>query len=311
MDNQQLNSEVSVAEAPRKMNKMSKKTRDTLVGFSFIGIWIIGFLVFMMIPVVDSVRYSFSIVKMGNDGIKLTPFGVQNFVNIFSVPEGIKFTEALIQFTKDLVIQVPIIIVFSIIIAILLNQPIKCRALFRGIFFLPVIISSGPVIQELTTLGAGGTNLMSSMGFATMIESVLGPTIAEPITNLFSEIIMIFWFSGVQILIMLAGIQKMDKQVYEAAHVDGAGGWEIFWKITLPSLKSLIFVSTIYTIVLLSSFSNNEVIKQIKSNMFATDLTYGYGFASAMAWLYMLVMAVLIAIVCLLLLPRDKKRGAR
>ena len=311
MDNQQLNSEVSVAEAPRKMNKMSKKTRDTLVGFSFIGIWIIGFLVFMMIPVVDSVRYSFSIVKMGNDGIELTPFGVQNFVNIFSVPEGIKFTEALIQFTKDLVIQVPIIIVFSIIIAILLNQPIKCRALFRGIFFLPVIISSGPVIQELTTLGAGGTNLMSSMGFATMIESVLGPTIAEPITNLFKEIIMIFWFSGVQILIMLAGIQKMDKQVYEAAHVDGAGGWEIFWKITLPSLKSLIFVSTIYTIVLLSSFSNNEVIKQIKGNMFATDLTYGYGFASAMAWLYMLVMAIIIFIVCLLLLPRDKKRGAR
>ena len=311
MDNQQLNSEVSVAEAPRKMNKMSKKTRDTLVGFSFIGIWIIGFLVFMMIPVVDSVRYSFSIVKMGSDGIKLTPFGVQNFVNIFSVPEGIEFTEALIQFTKDLVIQVPIIIVFSIIIAILLNQPIKCRALFRGIFFLPVIISSGPVIQELTTLGAGGTNLMSSMGFTTMIESVLGPTIAEPINNLFKEIIMIFWFSGVQILIMLAGIQKMDKQVYEAAHVDGAGGWEIFWKITLPSLKSLIFVSTIYTVVLLSSFSNNEVIKLIKGNMFATDITYGYGFASAMAWLYMLVMAVLIAIVCLLLLPRDKKRGAR
>ena len=311
MDNQQLNSEVSVAEAPRKMNKMSKKTRDTLVGFSFIGIWIIGFLVFMMIPVVDSVRYSFSIVKMGSDGIILTPFGVQNFVNIFSVPEGIEFTEALIQFTKDLVIQVPIIIVFSIIIAILLNQPIKCRALFRGIFFLPVIISSGPVIQELTSQGAGGTNLMANMGFTTMIESVLGPAIAEPINDLFSKIIIIFWFSGVQILIMLAGIQKMDKQVYEAAHVDGAGGWEIFWKITLPSLKSLIFVSTIYTIVLLSSFSNNEVIKQIKGNMFATDITYGYGFASAMAWVYMFVMAIFIIIVCLLLLPRDKKRGAR
>ena len=312
MDNNQLNSEVSVVEAPRKMNKMSKKTRDTLVGYSFIGIWIIGFLVFMMIPVVNSVRYSFSIVKMdGDEGIILTPFGLKNFTNIFQVPEGIAFTEALIDFSKQLIVQVPIIIVFSIIIAILLNQPIKCRALFRGIFFLPVIISSGPVIQELTSQGAGGTNLMANMGFTTMIESVLGPTIAEPINDLFSKIIIIFWFSGVQILIMLAGIQKMDKQVYEAAHVDGAGGWEIFWKITLPSLKSLIFVSTIYTIVLLSSFSNNEVIKQIKGNMFATDITYGYGFASAMAWVYMLVMAIFIIIVCLLLLPRDKKRGAK
>ena len=152
---------------------------------------------------------------------------------------------------------------------------------------------------------------MTSMGFTTMLEDLLGPSLAEPITGLFSDIIIIFWFSGVQILIMLAGIQKMDKQVYEAAHVDGAGSWEIFWKITLPSLKALIFVSTIYTIVLLSTFSNNEVIVQIKNNMFATDANFGYGFASAMSWIYMLVMALFIILVCVVLLPRDKKRGAK
>jgi ABC-type sugar transport system permease subunit len=193
----------------------------------------------------------------------------------------------------------------------LLNQPIKYRALFRAIFFLPVIISSGPVITELISQGAGGSNMMSAMGFTTMLESVLGPTIAEPINGLFSEIIIVFWFSGVQILIMLAGIQKMDRQVYEAAHVDGAGAWEIFWKITLPSLKALIFVSTIYTIVLLSTFSTNEVIVEIKNNMFATDPEFAYGFASAMSWIYMGVMALFIILVCVVLLPREKKRGAR
>lgn len=304
-------SEVSVIEAPRKMKKMSKKTRDTLVGYSFIGIWIIGFLVFMLVPVVNSVIYSFSIVKVESTGIKITPYGFGNFANIFKVRDGLDFTEALLNFSKDLIIQVPIIIVFSIIIAMLLNQPIKCRALFRAIFFLPVIISSGPVITELISQGAGGSNMMSAMGFTTMLESVLGPTIAEPINNLFNEIIIVFWFSGVQILIMLAGIQKMDRQVYEAAHVDGAGAWEIFWKITLPSLKALIFVSTIYTIVLLSTFSTNEVIIQIKSNMFATDPEFAYGFASAMSWIYMGVMALFIILVCVVLLPREKKRGAR
>lgn len=299
-------------ETSQGKKKMTKKTRDTLVGYSFIGIWIIGFLVFMLIPVVNSVIYSFSIVRTLSDGIHVEPYGLQNFINIFSYDAGFEFLEALWAFVQELVIQVPIIIVFSIIIAMLLNQPIKCRGLFRGIFFLPVIISSGPVINELITQGAGGSSMMSATGFTTMIESMLGPTIAEPITNLFSEIIIIFWFSGVQILIMLAGIQKMDRQVYEAAHVDGAGGWEIFWKITLPSLKALIFVSTIYTIVLLSTFSTNEVIVKIKSNMFNTDPTYGYGFASAMSWIYMIVMALFIGLVCLVLLPREKKkRGAR
>ena len=311
MENKNLDSQVSQIEQPRKMKKMSKKTRDTLVGYSFIGIWIIGFLVFMLIPVVNSVIYSFSVVKIESTGIKITPNGTKNFLNIFQAPEGLAFTEALIGFAKELIVQVPIIIVFSIIIAILLNQPIKCRGLFRAVFFLPVIISSGPVINELVTQGAGGASLMSSMGFTTMLEDLLGPTLAEPITGLFSDIIIIFWFSGVQILIMLAGIQKMDKQVYEAAHVDGAGSWEIFWKITLPSLKALIFVSTIYTIVLLSTFSNNEVIVQIKNNMFATDANFGYGFASAMSWIYMLVMALFIILVCVVLLPRDKKRGAK
>ena len=298
-------------EASQSKKKMTKKTRDTLVGYSFIGIWIIGFLVFMLIPIVNSVIYSFSIVRTLSDGIHVEPYGLQNFINIFSHEKGFDFIEALWGFVKELVVQVPIIIVFSIIIAMLLNQPIKCRGLFRGIFFLPVIISSGPVISELITQGAGGSSMMSAMGFTAMLESVLGPTIAEPINNLFSEIIIIFWFSGVQILIMLAGIQKMDRQVYEAAHVDGAGAWEIFWKITLPSLKALIFVSTIYTIVLLSTFSTNEVIVQIKGNMFSTDPTYGYGFASAMSWIYMGVMALFIGLVCLVLLPREKKRGAR
>ena len=135
-------------------------------------------------------------------------------------------------------------------IAVLLNQPIKGRGAFRSIFFLPVIISSGPVINELITQGAGGANIFESYGFISIIENTLNPALSGPIINVFSEIIIIFWFSGVQILIFLAGLQKVDRQIYEAARVDGAGPWESFWKITLPSLSSLIFVNVIYTVVL-------------------------------------------------------------
>ena len=92
-------------------------------------------------------------------------------------------------------------------------------------FFLPVIISSGPVINELISQGAGGTNILGSYGFIAIIEEALSPALARPLVKLFSEIIIVFWFSGVQILIILAGLQKIDRSVYEAASVDGAGPW--------------------------------------------------------------------------------------
>lgn len=203
--------------------------------------------------------------------------------------------------------QVPIILVFSVLIAMLLNQPIKGRGIFRSIFFLPVIIASGPVINELISQGAGGTSLLERYGFISLINNNLAPRFAEPVVGIFSKIVIIFWFSGVQILIFLAGLQKMDKQVYEAAEIDGAGAWETFWKITLPSLANLVFVNTIYTIVLLATFSENEVIKNIRANMF--DIKTGYGMASAMAWVYFLIVMTFIGVVTLVLLPRQKQRG--
>lgn len=292
-----------------KSKKMTKKMRDNLVGYSFIGIWIIGFLVFMLYPFINSIIYSLNKVSIQGDGIKLEFIGLDNFKNIVQLDAGFTFLENLWEFIQEMILQVPVIIVFSIIIALLLNQPIKCRGLFRVVFFLPVIISSGPVINELISQGAGGTNIMNQYGFTTLIQDLLSPGLAKPLINLFSEIIIIFWFSGVQILIMLAGLQKINRQVYEAAKVDGAGPWESFWKITLPSLKSLIFINVIYTIVLLASFSENTVIVSIKKSMF--DMQTGYGFASAMAWIYMVVIAIFIGITCLLLMPSDKTKKSK
>lgn len=288
--------------------RMTKKMRDNLVGYSFIIIWIIGFLIFMLYPFLNSIIYSLNKVSIQGDGIKMEFIGLENFKNIVQLDAGFTFLENLWEFVQEIILEVPVIIVFSIIIALLLNQPIKFRWFFRVIFFLPVIISSGPVISELISQGAGGTNIMNQYGFANLIQRVLSPGLAKPLVKLFSEIIIIFWFSGVQILIMLAGMQKINRQIYEAAKVDGAGPWESFWKITLPSLKSLIFINVIYTIVLLASFSENKVIISIKQSMF--NMQTGYGFASAMAWVYMAVIGLFIGITCLLLMTKEKtKKG--
>ncbi|MBU1140910.1 MAG: sugar ABC transporter permease [Firmicutes bacterium] len=288
-----------------KKHKISHRLRENLIGYSFIGIWIVGFLVFMLYPFISSIIYSLSDVRILGTGIEFQFQWFENFRNIFQLEEGFAFVEALITFLKELVFQVPIIIVFSVMIAVLLNQPIKGRGIFRSIFFLPVIISSGPVINELISQGAGGANIFESYGFISIIENTLNPAFAAPIVSVFSQIIIIFWFSGVQILIFLAGLQKVDRQIYEAARVDGAGPWESFWKITLPSLSSLIFVNIIYTIVLLATFSENEVIMSIKSNMF--NINTGYGMASAMAWVYFVIVMAIIGFVALIFIPKNVK----
>ncbi len=286
---------------------MSRKLRENLIGYSFVGIWIIGFLVFMLYPLFTSIFYSLNNVRFTADGITTTFIGFENYGQIFQIEEGFVFVESLLDFLKEIVLQLPVIIVFAILISLLLNQNIKGRGIFRSIFFLPVIISSGPVINELISQGAGGTNIFSSYGFITILEARLAPAFATPIVNLFSQIIIIFWFSGVQILIFLAGLQKIDNQIYEAAEIDGAGPWQVFWKITMPSLKNLIFINAIYTIVLLSTFSENSVILAIKSNMFNT--TTGFGMASAMAWMYAAVVLLMIGLTALVFRTRKPKRS--
>lgn len=293
------------------MNR-KKTLRNDLIAYSFIGVWIFGFAVFMAFPLVASLVFSLSNVSVLGTGLEVKPSGFKNFIAIFEIEDGFVFLEKLADFLVELLFRLPIIIVFSIIIAVLLNRKFRGRALFRSIFFLPVIISSGPVINELISQGAGGTNIINSYGFISIIEESLNPTLAKPLVALFSEIIIVFWFSGVQILIILAGLQKIDRSIYEAASVDGAGPWEKFWKITLPALSNLIFVNIIYTVVLLATFSENEVIQHIRGSMNKIDQNYSYyGIASAMAWIYFIVILAVLGILALLFMPRERKRKKR
>ena len=284
---------------------MKTKTRENLIGYSFIILWIIGFLAFTLYPLINSMIYSFNEVTVTGRGIELKYVGLKNFAVIFSA-NGKPFYDSLKNFLGEVILRVPIILVFSIIIALLLNQDVRFRGLFRTIFFLPVIISSGPVLNELITQGAGGANMMSSLSFIETLKNSPSAFLSGPLASLFSEIIIVFWFSGVQVLLFLSSLTKINKEVYEAARVDGAGPWESFWKITLPSLKNIVFINAIYTLVLLATYSENAVIVSIKNNMFSIQT--GYGVASAMAWAYFLVLAVMLALIAILFMPKRERR---
>jgi ABC-type sugar transport system permease subunit len=288
---------------------MNRAKRNNLVGWSFLSIWTIGFLVFTLWPIATSILYSFSNVSIQGSGIVQVWIGLENYRRIFSSAVGFDFLRSVADFAIELLFKVPIITVFAIIIALLLNQKIKFRGLFRGIYFLPVIIASGPVINQLISQGAATIPLVEESGLVDLIGTVLTPDLARPIAGIFSQLIVILWFSGVQILLFIAALQKIDHQTYEAAMIDGAGPWESLWKITIPALSNMITVSVIFTVINLATFSENPAIGHIKRNMFAIDT--GFGFASAVAWIYFLALAVLLGLAVLLVRGMQKERARR
>jgi ABC-type sugar transport system permease subunit len=284
---------------------ITNKFRESIQGYAFISIWIFGFITLTLYPLLSSLYYSINKVTItGGQGIQFESVGFDNYVQIFTT--DLDFVQYLQEFIGDIIIQLPIILIVSMLIAILLNQNIKLRGFFRSIYFLPVIIVSGPVINELLQQEAGSIPLIQELAVIETIENTLPGFLATPISNLFSQIIIILWFSGVQIVLFLAGLQKIDSEIYEAAQIDGASPWESFWKITLPSLRNIILVSAVYTVVMLATFSTNSIIKHIQTLMF--DTSRGYGYSSALAWVYFLIVAMLLGIVVLLIAYQKKPK---
>jgi ABC-type sugar transport system permease subunit len=215
------------------------------------------------------------------------------------------FIELLIEYTIETLVSVPIILIFSMIIAMFLNLKLPGKGIFRTIFFLPVVITSGPVIRELVSQGATSVPQIASSPAVLEFLSQMPRTLRNPVEYLLTSFILILWFSGVQILIYLASLQKIDRSIYEAAAIDGASSWEAFWKVTLPSLSTTNVVVAIYTIITLSHFSENKIVRYIYAQTY--DIEGGIGYASAMSFLYFAALVLILLIVYLLLASRAKK----
>ena len=290
------------------MAKMRHQTARALTGWAFISPWVIGFAIFTLFPICYSLFLSLNKVTIGADGIMTEFIGFQNYAASFST--HMEALEAIITFLKDSIFQVFIINVFAVLFAVLLNTNIKGRGFFRTLFFLPVVIVSGPVMAELVNNEVITMPNLGELGIIRIIGETFGASVQELIVTSFGDLIYMFWFSGVQLIVYLSMIQKMDKSMYEAAQMDGASPWESFWKITLPALKPVILINIVYTFILMSSFDDNPVIKVIKDTMFSNIDGRGYGLATAYAWIYFIVLFLIVGIIFLLFyLRKEKKYG--
>ena len=286
-----------------KKFKLTLKRRSMLTGLAFVSLWIVGFCVFTLYPLIYTFYLSFNNVRVtAGEGILTEYLGWENYRRAFVLDNLV--AEALSEYFSEMIIYVPIIIVVALIIALMLNNKIKGTGIFRTIFFLPVIITSGPVIQNFVDQGVASLTVSEFFDTSVLYEYV--PSVfADAVSFLIDSFIMILWFSGVQILIYLAGLKKLDKAMYEAARIDGAGKWETFWKLTLPALNPIIIINIVYTVVTQSLFSLNPIVVKIKAEM--NNVETGYGYASALAWIYTVVIILVLGVFVLLFKRHEKK----
>ena len=282
------------------------KTKKQLFSLLLVCPWIAGFIFLLLIPLGQSLIYSFCTTRSSTtEGLLLTPVGIENYHNVLFVDPVFKIN--LGNFFRLMFLLVPIIVIFSIIIAVLLNTKMKGRRLLRAVFFLPVILTSGPMLEQLQRIGATRIQGMETFFVFSFIQD-LPSVISSPIMYISQRFVYVLWFSGVQILVILSALQKVDGGIYEAAKIDGATSWQSLFFITLPIMRPFILLTTIYTVVDIAGSSLNGMQSQIQSRMF--DSASGFGFSAAVSWLYFLLIIMCVLVAWLILRPRkdEKKR---
>jgi oligogalacturonide transport system permease protein len=283
---------------------LSMKRRSGLAGLAFFSPWLIGFACLTLYPMIYSLVISFCDVQIKVSGTELTYVGLKHY--IYAIRQDTKFIPDLLDSLFLIVTGLPVVLVFSLVIALLLNTKFYGRAFFRAVFFLPVIIMSGPVLTQLVT----ETDAMR----ITMDYSTLGRYLKVFVDNagvryfsvFMDNLIRTMWFSGVQILIFLATLQKIDRNMYEAASIDGATGWEMFWRITLPHLRPTIVITAVYTIVEMAAVSSDPTNVNIINHLREVHRPYSY--SASMAWIFALAQLLLIGLTALVLTEKEGRR---
>ena len=277
------------------LNGVNLRNKKAIEGWLFTLPWIIGFLIFFAFPLVVSINLSFGdITKPGSLATRFV--GLVNFERAFV--EDTSFVPMFLTVVKTTLIRTPMIILFSLIIAIMLNKKLFLKGFFRQIFFLPVLLGTGFVMQQLLGQQVDAQAMEVARGILLPDEILLymGPKIAGYIGIFLDNITIVLWKSGVQIILFLAGLQGISKSLYESAKVDSATEWEMFWKITLPMISPVILLNMVYTVV--DSFTDitNPIVNYIYSMGFKNS---NFEYAAAMGWIYMGFILVLIGIIFL------------
>ena len=283
----------------RLRSVLTMERRWAMAGVVFVSPFILGFLLFFLFPMITSIRRAFSDVSWNEGREVLTPTGLSNFQDIFFRDPD--FMQFLAEYFLQMLPQLIIVLIFSMFIALMLQQKFKGRTLARAVFFVPVIVSSGIVMN---ILGNDLTNQAAQDGTAAMLtnnrilidlmlDAQLGAGLIVLVLDVINSIFDLAWRSGVQILIFLAALIAIPKSFYEASNIEGASSWSTYWKITFPMISPYILVCMVYTIVDSFTDYDNELINYIYQNI--RDLFYGT--ASAMSWVYTLAVFLVLGVI--------------
>jgi len=291
----------------KRDNKLSLtlEGKNAITGYIFLLPFIIGFIAFMFFPILESLQMVFSNVKIDveKQGFSMENIGLENIIRVVAIdPE---FNRFLVEEIGRMVLIVPAIIIFSLFVAMILNQEFKARGFVRAIFFLPVILSSGVMIgletnnsllNSMSEIIKEGNLMKSSV--TKVLEDILVVEGAASdfmgyIFRIINQIYDIAMASGIQIIIFLSALQTIPPSMFEAAKIEGATSWECFWKITFPMVSSLILVNIVYSVVDYFIRTDNRVMEKIN---LTTIRMMNFGFGTAMAWVYFLAVISIIGI---------------
>lgn len=286
-----------------KLFTRSLATRRAIHGYLFILPFLLGFLLFLLVPLINSLQMSFSKVGFGETGFTLENVGFSNYQ--YAVTVDPEFNRMLLAELTKIGTQIPFVIILSYFVALLLNQKFKFRGLTRAIFFLPVIISSGVLVgiessnSLLNSIGGIIEDFSNTGRITDTLEELLlgGLRNSGPVAFVLGAVNSIYdvlMASGIQILIFLAGLQAIPQSLYEAARIDGATSWEAFWKITLPMTSSLIIAAVIYSIVDACVRSDSQLLTRTR-NIMVSQMDYGV--SSAMSWMYFVIILAVLGII--------------
>ena len=309
----QLKNTVSTKNVRGKQKKRriaSLDRRKARSGWIFVLPFVIGFVLIYLPVIFDSVKYSFERISVQTGGGLVTEFvGWQNYRE--ALIDDPKFVQTLVLGIQELLFDIPAIIIFSLFMAVLLNQKMAGRAVFRAIFFIPVILSTGlmesinqqniiaEIGEDTGSMDASGESANADLVSAIDIEYLfanmkVGTEIVDYVVKAINNIYDIVNRSGVQMLIFLAGLQSISPAIYESCQIDGASSWETFWKITFPMISPMILVNGVYTIIDSFTTDSNTVMKFIASEYTKTN---GNVISSAMSWVYFLIVMLIVGIV--------------
>ena len=289
----------------KKLHKTkSFQRRQDKYGYLFMMPWILGFLVFTLIPFVMTIYLSFTEVKQDIRGFNISFTGIYNYRQLFLA--NTEFRPALISFLGMIIPYTLVVVIMSFILAMLLNTIVRGKAVYRTVYFLPVVVLSGPVMYQLMNLTPQVEGQVNELYYSFLIRMIhsYSPQAAAGMVALFDNLSIILWFTGIPIVLFINGLQKINPSLYEAARIDSATSWQLLWKITMPIIRPTALIVTVFTIVQLGGMDTiNPVLVMIKER--TANTSGGFGYAATISWIYSLL--VLITIGAAFVMFRERK----